>query len=598
MRRFESVRGLQLRGYWLIALGFWQNDNSLTTKTMSWGIFLLLCSATLLFRVLDPWESMVMHFSPEPQFQNFSDFVTQKKQILQVSPEITLVAVGDIMLSRTVTSKIKQHNDLNYPFLQTANFLKNADLTFGNLENSIIAGPVILPYTMTLRGDPGIEKALKNSGFDILSLANNHVPNSGTQGVLATLEYLDKIGLAHVGAGENSTAAQQPAYFSRQGLTFAFLGYNDSDVVPAFYEAAENRPGTAFMRIEQMVAMVELAKTKADFVIVSMHSGQEYVPTPNQAQINFAHAAIDAGAELVLGHHPHVIQTLEQYQGKYIFYSLGNFIFDQDHLAAVKQGLALKIYFNQAGVREILPLPVIIQNYAQPKFLPGDAAAQVLERLDYPLMHNLAFIWDQETNQIRQTQRQVIKNDQINQTSEFRSQVAEIGDYKFSLQAGKLKISLPEKTIWESPAKWWIENFELADSNHDGRINVNLSIWQTNNSEKAKFFWQTKKTVNVKNYFLIFAFEHGVMQPIWQSTSLAAPNCAFQFADVNGDSKQDLVVLVGDYTQAPKCSGKYLVIWEWDGLGFTKTWQSASGNYRNFRIENIGNQTEIIVAQL
>ncbi|MBI5816843.1 MAG: CapA family protein [Candidatus Yonathbacteria bacterium] len=270
--------------------------------------------------------------SQEQGDKDFLDFVVQKKKLPQVGEEVSLAAVGDIMLSRTVASKIKAHNNINYPFLKVADFLKEADITFGNLENPITAGATIAPYELTLRADPGVENALKNVGFDILSLVNNHTPNLGIQGLTDTFEYLSKAGIAYVGGGRSAVEANKPIYITRKGITFAFLAYNDTDVVPAYYEATDTRAGTAFMRSEKMIVAVKEAKQKANFVIVSMHAGNEYTDKPDDSQISFAHKAIDAGAELVIGHHPHVVQPIEKYNGKYILYSLGNFISDVERV--------------------------------------------------------------------------------------------------------------------------------------------------------------------------------------------------------------------------------------------------------------------------
>src|SRR3990167_10074072 len=114
---------------------------------------------------------------------------------------------------------------------------------------------------------------------------------------------------------------------------------------------------------------VKEAKQKTDFVIVSMHAGIEYVNKPNTSQTNFAREAIDAGADLIIGHHPHVVQIMEKYKGKYIFYSLGNFVFDQMWSMATREGLMIKAYFTKSGVEKVLLYPVLIENYSQPRLL-------------------------------------------------------------------------------------------------------------------------------------------------------------------------------------------------------------------------------------
>jgi len=147
--------------------------------------------------------------------QNFLDFVSQRKQLPQPTTEVSLIAVGDIMLSRTVASKIRARNDFNYPFRKVSDFLNDADITFGNLENPIIDGAPVAPFQMRFRADPGVEHALKKAGFDILSLANNHTPDYGAKGIKDTIDYLNKVGILSVGAGQNSLSANSPLFLSR-----------------------------------------------------------------------------------------------------------------------------------------------------------------------------------------------------------------------------------------------------------------------------------------------------------------------------------------------------------------------------------------------
>lgn len=286
----------------------------------------------------------------------------------ELAQTVSLIIVGDVMLSRAVAGKMIKHG-ADYPFLKISEFLNGGDIAFGNLETPITAGAPVKPYEMFFRAEPEAGGALRRAGFDVLSLANNHTPNFGKRGLLDTFDNLTQNEIKYVGAGKNSDEANQPVYLTAKNLTFAFLAYNDPGVVPATYEATAERAGTAFMRLDKMVEAVKQAKTKADFVIVSIHAGNEYLVAPNQTQITFAHAAIDAGAELIVGHHPHVIQTIERYRGKNIFYSLGNFVFDQMQSRATREGLAVKIIFNQSGVSNISSHLVLIEDFAQPRFL-------------------------------------------------------------------------------------------------------------------------------------------------------------------------------------------------------------------------------------
>lgn len=294
---------------------------------------------------------------------------SQAEVVLPPKQEVSLIAVGDISFSRGVAEISKRHNDPNYPLLKVSDYLKSADLVFGNLETAITPGREIKGGEMVFRSDPITAQLLKNAGFSILSLANNHTPNFGDKGLKDTFKYLNEAGIKYAGAGNNDIEANQPAYIEKNGIKFAFLAYNSDDVVPASYQADSGHAGTAFMNKDKMVNAVKEAKKNADIVIVSMHAGVEYTDKPNEMQINFAHLAIDSGADLVIGHHPHTIQTVEEYKGKYIFYSLGNFIFDQMWSEKTRKGLTVKMLFDKKGVLKVEYHSVMIEDYCQPNLI-------------------------------------------------------------------------------------------------------------------------------------------------------------------------------------------------------------------------------------
>lgn len=309
--------------------------------------------------------------------------------------EVSLVAVGDISFSRSVEQATKIHGH-DYPLSEIKNYLRGADIVFGNLETPITPGREISTGEMIFRSNPGTETALKDAGFNLLSLANNHTMNFGTKGLEDTFKYLKQAGINYVGAGENDQEAYRPVYLETKGIKFAFLAYQNQKIVPTSYGATASHAGTAFMNAEKMTEAVKEAKQNADFVIVSMHAGDEYAAKPNSLQINFAHAAIDAGADLVIGHHPHVVQTMEEYKNKYIFYSLGNFIFDQMWSQDTKRGLAIKIYFAKDKINGVSLLPVAIENYCQPRPANEKESAQILQRLDFSLPNELMRVWSEE----------------------------------------------------------------------------------------------------------------------------------------------------------------------------------------------------------
>ncbi|MDD5639523.1 MAG: CapA family protein [Candidatus Pacebacteria bacterium] len=294
---------------------------------------------------------------------------------------VKLIAVGDIMLSRAVNAQMIKYGD-DYPFLKMAEYLKDGNIVFGNLESPIAYGSDIILEGVVFRARPGVEKSIKNAGFSVLSVANNHMGNQGQDGVEYTINALKSVGIKTIGAGRGDEASA--TIIEKNGLKFAFLAYTDGSIIPTSYEAKDDNYGVVYMDENRLAGDIAKAKKEADFVIVSMHAGIEYTYRPNNSQINFAHKAIDNGADIVIGHHPHQIQDVESYKGKYIFYSLGNFVFDQEWSIETKQGLFAEIYFNKDGVFDYNLTPVLIKNYAQPDIADEAMSVNVLKNIKLP----------------------------------------------------------------------------------------------------------------------------------------------------------------------------------------------------------------------
>ena len=537
--------------------------------------------------------------TPTPSINEFSTFLTQKKELPQTNEEVSLIAVGDISYSRAVQRIVKAKNNIDYPFLKISDYLNSADLVFGNLETPITPGREIADFEMIFRSNPGTEHALKKASFSILSLANNHTPNFGEKGLKNTFDYLTAAGIKYVGAGNNEQEAHQPIYIEKNGLNFAFLAYNDNDVVPASYEASGDGAGTAFMRAEKMIPAVKQAKQIADFVIVSMHSGIEYADQPNDSQTNFAQAAIDAGADLVIGHHPHVVQTLEKYNGKFIFYSLGNFVFDQPWSEETKESLAIKIYFVQDKITKISLLPAFMENLAQPRIANQSEAEKILKRLDYSTENQNVYYWDNEKNAFVKDQKAIIypnklENAQIVSKQEQADLDQDLMIETYDLKNGQLTLAENQAIIWQSPADWWVDNFILADSNNDGIIDINLSLWKSGDFGTSKPFWVEENDMSVKNHFFVLDFIDNSVNQVWGSSNLSQPNCEFKITDIDNDGKNDLIVLEGAYSQSPKCEGNYVAVWKWNGWGFSNQWRSEKENFLNLEIEKIDQKNRII----
>lgn len=204
--------------------------------------------------------------------------------------------------------------------------LSSADVAMVNLECPITTRGTRIEKPYNFRMKPRYVKALTSAGIDIVNLANNHIYDYGDIGLFDTISYLDSVGILHVGAGRNKARAHAPVVRSVRGIRIAFLGYYGGGEAP---KATSRRAGVADRDIEGIASDVAGARKEsgADYVVVSLHWGTELADAPDPGQIQFAHNVIDAGANLVIGHHPHVLQGIERYKSGIIVYSLGNFLF-------------------------------------------------------------------------------------------------------------------------------------------------------------------------------------------------------------------------------------------------------------------------------
>ena len=277
----------------------------------------------------------------------------------------TLVFVGDIMLSRNIGGLMAKNGDWNYPFMAMADYLKRADLTFGNLEGPLSLRGKRVESIYSFEADPRSVEGLVRSGFDVLSIANNHIWDYGAPAFEDTLKVLTDNGISPVGGGNSFEIAHTPAVKDVNGTKVAFLAY--TDLLPPFL--GKDAPGPTVASPDDVVRMssdIRNARSLADIVVVSFHFGEEYATVHNSFQEGLAHAAIDAGADLVVGHHPHVVEDIEQYKGKYIAYSLGNFVFDQNFDADTRHGMLLSVTLRDKKIVSVAPQEVRFTETYQP----------------------------------------------------------------------------------------------------------------------------------------------------------------------------------------------------------------------------------------
>lgn len=294
--------------------------------------------------------------------------------------EVTLAFAGEMILARTVAQKINQYRDYKYPFYKVSDVLAAADFAFATLEAPLSGENIPCAYgCLVFVGDAAAIEGIKFSGIDGVSLAANHIMDGELKGLKDTLELLDQNGIFHTGAGINAGEAQKPIFQKLGDTKFAFLAYND--VPPQEYTAGDKKPGLAWLAKEEAVKNIQGAKRQAQVVVVAFHWGQEYTAIPTQRQKEMAHTAIDSGADLVIGDHPHWIQPIEFYQDKLIIYGIGNFVFDQMWSEQTRLGLIVLTTFTGNQLTRVKLLPIKIENFAQPQVIEGKEQEIVLEKV-------------------------------------------------------------------------------------------------------------------------------------------------------------------------------------------------------------------------
>lgn len=283
----------------------------------------------IVFAVID--ISLYQLLKKQNQTQKNEIISTEKEELVSKKNTASLLFVGDIGLGREINYQIIQNKNNSFPFLLVKDEISKADLAIANLEGPLIEDCPITRsgYKFCGRLDNG--QGLAFAGFDLVSLANNHASNYGPTGISQTVETLKKLNI-------DCFFGEKIIYKKINETTFGFVGFDDI---------------VRRLEREEVEKEIKLAEKSADLVVVNFHWGEEYQPNQNMRQISLAHWAIDAGADLVIGHHPHVVQPIEYYKEKPIFYSLGNFVFDQLWSNQTRKGMIVKITYQDLEVKEI-----------------------------------------------------------------------------------------------------------------------------------------------------------------------------------------------------------------------------------------------------
>lgn len=307
----------------------------------------------------------------------------------QVSPsgETNIIAAGDIMLGRGVANSLKARGaGFSFPFVEVKSILEQGDFVFANLEHPLTERDLSLDAKskIILRGEPEAVSGLAFAGFNLVSLANNHMMDYYEGGLLDTLEILKKNQILHAGAGENLQQAREPAILEKNGVRVGILAYTEMARIvhpgnpPIKFAANANRAGVAPLKLDWIEEDIRSLRKKADILIISLHWGTEnsYEVTPQQVQM--AHKICDMGADIILGHHPHRFQGIEIYDGKPIVYSLGNFIFDQ--VSENQESFLLHFTYEGSALQTLKAIPVRTADHCQIIPQKGKAAQEMLQR--------------------------------------------------------------------------------------------------------------------------------------------------------------------------------------------------------------------------
>ncbi len=459
------------------------------------------------------------------------------------APEETVaevIVVGDVMLGRGVAAEPA-------PFADSAGWLGAADLILSNLESTIgiegicVNDPARQPYC--LRAPVTAVDSLRAAGFDLLGLANNHALDFGPAGLAETMVRLQRAGMTPVGTG----ASVRPVIREVKGIRLAFLAFN---AVPDPDDQAAGLRPLAWNEAQALTAITS-AQTQAEAVLVFIHWGREYQPQATAFQIDAARKMLKAGADVIIGHHPHLIQEVKvTAAGQLIAYSLGNFVFDQG-IADTDRGLALRLFFDRNGLRAAQALPV--RAGSRPHLLPPAEA----EWLRQP--RRLGFTCDSETC------RPVDDPLQVSRSGLFwGGQIDLTGDglpEKVRRSGEQIIIYSQGVEVWRGGADWRVVDLALGDPNDDGRWEAILALWKPD--ERGQ----------LRNHPFIVGYRWGIYRDIWGGSAVTRPIHEVELGDIDGDGAQELLVLEGSGEQ------RTLSAWDWHGWGFSLFWRSRPGQY-------------------
>lgn len=485
----------------------------------------------------------------------------------------TILSVGDTSFGRGLQPFAAERgmDDLLAP---TAPLIRSADLAIGNFEGVIAAEGVgeKQPGAYRLRSETGAAAALARAGFDLFSLANNHSLDFGPGGLKSTIEHFKQAKIKTFGAGTTQENAYAPVVTEVNGIKVVWLGYTMVNDPYRTYRDWDGEGIRAWINIyddyTKIIPQIKAARALGDVLIVQIHWGHEYVTCPSDWQVRVAHAAVDAGASLVVGHHPHVIQDIEVYNGVFIAYSLGNYLFDQE----TRPGLGLWARVDKQGVVDIHGLGLKsgflpewdepartaanLRNTCRPQ--PGASALfgynpDGFSRLEETAPEPSRF-YCPEDNTPFEVGYVDLKGDGVPERIVIRDQ--------------RLSVYEDGRETYRTIPLWKVVDAALGDPNQDGRFEVIMLVWK-----------QDEPNLPMTTHPFVLGWRRGKYQVIWGGSATLKPLQALTVGDLDGDRLDELITLEREPGALPCDPSVRVVVLGWNGWGFTQRWQSEPGAF-------------------
>lgn len=487
---------------------------------------------------------------------------------------VSMIAVGDMLLGRGVAQEAD-------PWRYSAVWLNDADITVGNLEGVLVDEDLAQSNSpldgrrITLSGSPEAAQDLASSGFDMMNVANNHSLDFGGTGFEQSIAALQEAGLTVTGL--ETEGLVEPHIEVIDKVRIAFLAFNavpDPDAQKLCPTVEDCPVQPANWDAERSLEAIWAARDRADVVVVFMHWGYEYQVQPDPFQETMAHTIFEAGADLIVGHHAHVPQSVRIFGSRVVAFNLGNFLFDQGG-EGTDQGLALKAYFDEEGLRAVQVLPV--KAATQPRLLKMEEAQSWLSAI-MPIPKHIGFACTKEgcssvdVSQSRQDHH--FFAGRIDLTGDGETETVRREGERITVYEG-------ETAVWQSPAEWRIVDVALGDPNDDGRNEIMLALWQEDEEgyERSQPY--------------IVGYRGGRYDLLWGGRPVADPILELEVGDVDGDGADELVVI----EQTARDDQSAVSVWRWAGWTFTQVWRSELGSYSDLILED-GENPVISVATI